>query len=197
MSKLTKDEIKQESLKLFLEKGYNNVTIQDICEKLEITKPTFYKYVSAKEDLILDLYDATIHEIISNTYQFIEADTHYEQLLIVFKHLIEETTKYGHDLFSQMLISNLNENKHSIEMRPELTKLCTVMIQKAQKKQEIFNQNDAYELYKTIAYTFSGYELTWCINKGALDWEKEFFESMRDILCVNDVYKDMHLKYIK
>ena len=44
--KITREEISDTAVKLFLDKGYNNVTIQDICNELNITKPTFYKYIS-------------------------------------------------------------------------------------------------------------------------------------------------------
>ena len=44
--KITKEEISQTAVQLFLDKGYNNVTIQDICNELHITKPTLYKYVN-------------------------------------------------------------------------------------------------------------------------------------------------------
>ena len=47
--KIKAEEIKQKAIALFLDKGYNNVTIQDICDELHITKPTLYKYVNAKE----------------------------------------------------------------------------------------------------------------------------------------------------
>ena len=57
--KITREEISDTAVKLFLDKGYNNVTIQDICNELNITKPTLYKYISNKEDLILDLDDSS------------------------------------------------------------------------------------------------------------------------------------------
>ena len=62
--KITREEISDTAVKLFLDKGYNNVTIQDICNELNITKPTLYKYISNKEDLILDLYDSTIDHLV-------------------------------------------------------------------------------------------------------------------------------------
>lgn len=61
--KITKEKISQTAVQLFLDKGYTNVTIQDICNELHITKPTLYKYVNNKEELILDLYDSTIDHL--------------------------------------------------------------------------------------------------------------------------------------
>lgn len=113
--KITAEEIKQKAIALFLDKGYNNVTIQDICDELHITKPTLYKYVNAKEELILDLYDQTIDQLVKDTYKLVDSDSHLEQLLIIFFTLIKETKKYGYDLFSQMFIANLKENKKALK----------------------------------------------------------------------------------
>ena len=57
----TKDKILKQTYKLYQEKGFNNVTIQDICKKTNITKPTFYKYFKNKEDTIIHLYDDMEH----------------------------------------------------------------------------------------------------------------------------------------
>ena len=91
--KITKEEISQTAVQLFLDKGYNNVTIQDICNELHITKPTLYKYVNNKEELILDLYDSTIDHLVKDTYKLVDSDSHYQQLLIVFSTLIKDTKK--------------------------------------------------------------------------------------------------------
>ena len=45
----------------------NKVRVNQICEHCDITKPTFYKYVNSKDDLILNLYDQTISNILGNT----------------------------------------------------------------------------------------------------------------------------------
>lgn len=40
------------SLKLFLEKGYDNTTIQDIVDHLEVTKGAVYHHFKSKEDIL-------------------------------------------------------------------------------------------------------------------------------------------------
>ena len=195
MTRMTKEEIRATALRLFLEKGYNNVTITDICEACGFTKPTFYKYVSSKEDLILDLYDLTIDQLTTDTYLFIQANTHYEQLLIVFGTLINDSKKFGTDLFSQMLISNLNENRGSFEMRNSLTKVCTAILEKAQENGEIGNMNPPDALYQAVAHLFTGYEVMWCITNGK-DYFDGFYESMNAVLDVREDLRDLYRQYI-
>ena len=172
--KITKEEISQTAVQLFLDKGYNNVTIQDICNELHITKPTLYKYVNNKEELILDLYDSTIDHLVKDTYKLVDSDSHYQQLLIVFSTLIKDTKKYGYDLFSQMFIANLKENRHSFDMRDNLTKLCIIIIKKA----------------------FTGHEALWCIKKDSPCFDEAFYLSMNALLEVDSTYQDLYKEYL-
>jgi len=197
MQKINKEEISNIALELFSSKGYNNVTINDICDACEITKPTFYKYAGSKDELILDLYDRTIHDITTDTYRFLQADSHYEQLVIIFCSLMKDTMKFGPDLFSQMMISNLNENHHSFDMRGNLTQLAVMMINKAQQAHEINNMNDPHVLYSSLAYTFSGYEFVWCMNNGHTNYADDFFTSMNAILDVKEELRDIYKKYME
>ena len=78
---------------------------------------------------------------------------------MIFNALIEETKRFGSDLFSHMLIANLNENKHSFDMRNSLTDLCVMIIKKSQEKNEIKNHTDPHILYETLAHLFTGMKL--------------------------------------
>jgi len=196
MKKINKQYISTIALSLFSEKGYNNVTINEICEACQITKPTFYKYAGSKEDLILDLYDVTIHDIVTNSYQFVQVNSHYEQFLVVFDTLITESMRFGSDLFSQMIISNLRRDYKSFDCRDSLTKLCVLILEKAQATGEIQNRGDANILYGAIAHMFSGYELNWCIKNGKTDWAREFYQSVAAILNVKEELLSLHEKYL-
>jgi AcrR family transcriptional regulator len=186
MNDSIKEKISCAAIKLFLDKGYAQVTIQNICEDCGITKPTFYKYAGSKENLILDLYDITIKGLLIDNYLFLSTATHYEQLLLVFRTLISVTAKYGPDLFSQMFISNLTSDHHSLDMRENLTKLCVVLIEKSKQAGEIRAAGSATAIYRGIAHMFTGYECLWCIKKGAYEWESEFFESLEELLGVRE-----------
>lgn len=194
--KITKKEIADVAIEMFLKNGYSNVTIQSICDKLHITKPTFYNYITSKEELILDLYDITINALVKNTYQLVSVNSHYEQLLVIFSTLIHDTKKYGPDLFSQMFIANFKENRHSFDMRNQLTKLCIIIIKKAQENREILNTASPEDIYDALAHAYTGYEAMWCINNGDGDFEEKFYKAMNTILIVKDEYRNIFRHYL-
>ena len=197
MQRIDKEMITDAAVQLFKKHGYNNVTINDICQSCRITKPTFYNYINSKEDLIVDIYDRTINNILREAYHFIEASSHIEQLYIVFSSLISDTLTMGYDLFSQLLISNLNQNRNSFEMRESLTKLCTVIIKKAQEKGEIHNSSSPKLLYQMIAYSFMGFETNWCIQNGGLNFVALFFEGVNALLMIDSRFEGCYKKYLE
>jgi AcrR family transcriptional regulator len=48
----TKAAIQKEALRLFLEKGFEETTIEDIAEAVEISPSTFFNYFESKEDVV-------------------------------------------------------------------------------------------------------------------------------------------------
>jgi AcrR family transcriptional regulator len=52
----TKEEVAEAALKLFCERGYHAVTIDEIAQRAGVTKGAFYYYFADKEDLAKDLW---------------------------------------------------------------------------------------------------------------------------------------------
>lgn len=50
----TKAAIQKEALRLFLEKGFEETTIEDIAEAVEISPSTFFNYFPSKEDVVFE-----------------------------------------------------------------------------------------------------------------------------------------------
>jgi len=55
----TNINILNQGIKLFRERGYNLVSIDDICEAAGITKSTFYYHYKSKNDLIAQFFNDT------------------------------------------------------------------------------------------------------------------------------------------
>jgi AcrR family transcriptional regulator len=49
----TRDAIANAAISLFLERGFDQVPVADIAARAEVSKPTLFRYFTAKEDLVL------------------------------------------------------------------------------------------------------------------------------------------------
>ncbi|PLR78761.1 hypothetical protein CU633_04230 [Bacillus sp. V3-13] len=58
----TREEILEISLRLFVSKGFNSTSMQDIADAAGITKGGLYYYVKSKDDILFSLHDRFINE---------------------------------------------------------------------------------------------------------------------------------------
>lgn len=159
MSELTtKDRIFHTASKLFREKGYNEVTINDISEACGITKSTFYYHLKSKQEIILHYYDHIISNLTPVLTQMLDITSPWEQTVLLFDGLMQNNMDLGHDINSQLMITNLQENRGIFDLRDDLADIARRIIQKGQEAQQIRNPSSPKQLYEAAAYMFTGYE---------------------------------------
>ena len=189
MSNSTRENIIEKANQLFLEKGYQSVTVVDICQACNISKTTFYYHIKSKEDIILNFYDSITHNISQSLMSILSMENHWEQLMVCFDSLVSEAYKYGTGFFSQMMISNLKEDYGSFDLRDELTQIAVIIIKKGQESGQIRNKSNALDLYIASAYAFLGQDVTWCIKNGKFDWQVEIRKALENIYDVAPEYR--------
>lgn len=75
-SERTRNRLKESLVKLCIEKGYNNVTVGDICTQAETYRSTFYRYYDTKDDMLREIEHEYIEETRKLTPSF--ADLHMD-----------------------------------------------------------------------------------------------------------------------
>ena len=50
----TRDAIRRAALDLFVDRGFDGVTVEEICERADVATSTFFRHFPTKEDVVLD-----------------------------------------------------------------------------------------------------------------------------------------------
>jgi len=180
--------IKNTAYKLFVERGYDKVTVNEICQACGIVKSTFYYHVKSKEELISHLYDNICEIIYSNVPEIIKADNYWEALWKCIEPILQFSTEIGPDLNVQSLKANLNNDIGTYDLKEELKKISIPLIEKAQQLGQIRNQSRPEDLYEATIHAIYGYDLVWCIKKGnfnKIDKTRKTLEALYDIAPEN------------
>lgn len=188
MSKSLREEIISTSYRMFKEKGYDNVKINDICKELNISKPTFYNHVKSKDELLQIFYSDIETEMSKRIIEIIGQENYWKQILTAFQIVLSHSAEFGHDLYSQLFISNLKENQGTFDLQDGITSLMTTLFKKAQEAKQIRNSSDPRELYLACAHLTFGYGVMWCLGDGNDDLLKNFENGLIQVLDVDPEY---------
>lgn len=185
-----KTKLMETARELFKEKGYDAVTVNGICEACGVTKTTFYYHLKSKQDILLQFYDLIIENLTPLLLQMLHTTTSWEQIRLLFSHLIDQIAILGPELNSQLLIVNLQRRERALDMRENLREIAIEIIRTGQRQGQFRNPNEAAQLYEAAAYMFTGYEYMWCSLDGEFDWKTHFFGSLENLLDVEESLRE-------
>lgn len=86
-AKETKHKLYENAIKLFDEKGYSSVTIEEICALSNLSKGTFYVHFNSKHDIVITQSKQT-DEAQRTFYNAMDKTLSYSQQLILFMEFI-------------------------------------------------------------------------------------------------------------
>lgn len=178
----TREKIIDKAILLFIEKGFDNVTVDDICEATGITKPTFYYHLSSKDDIILQYYDYMINDLSPMLTKMLMIQNPHEQIEILFRFLLKGIKAISKPTNNQLYITNLKGNKGTFSLRDNVRQIGTSIIKRGQESGIFKSEKDPEKLLELSSHLFMGYQIMWCIEQRDDTWEDDFFEGLDMLL---------------
>lgn len=142
----TKKKILENSLTLFMQKSYKEVTMSDIINSVELTKGAFYHYFKSKEDVYEQCVKHFYEQILMSDFESFPHDSlkefynHYLEKLVENERV--ETTASTPSRFIFILESSLKipsfMDMHESQRKKELNE-WTLIVEKAKKSDEILS----------------------------------------------------------
>lgn len=171
----TKKRIVEEAVKLFEEKGYDAVKVQEICDAVGISKNTFYYYFETKESLLKEYLHVPYEVTTQLMEEILTADSPLEQLLMIVVPRMAHFEKIGIEITRQVIMVNVHRNNQKFfhkDKKHPFFDMEVKLIEKGQQLKEIRNQSDKLDLAKTMMTLQIGVALAWVSTEGKMSLKK-------------------------
>ncbi len=189
----TKRKIREVALKLIDEKGYENVTLKEICKISGINKHTFYYYFKSKDDLLNEYYKIPCELTSYDLAEIMTADSNVEKLWLLSKTFVDFVQNSGVSIIKQILIKNLiNSDIGTFKINDEHKQILKVqidIIKKGQENGEILNKTRGDVLGMVLFQQLHANAVRWCLKNGSFDFEYVSRYMFEAVLEVSEEYR--------
>ena len=179
----TRDKIFSTAFRLITEKGFDNVTIEEIAKESGVAKGLFYHYFRSKDDIVIETY-LIIDKSYSEFYQ--ERAPHctaVERILLTVFFQARHATKLGVDFVRQIYKSQLYAGTEFFisKERPFYTILRDA-IRDAQSEGSIRSDISAEKIANLVLTCGRGMLYDWCLHDGDYDLEESMTSQLNMII---------------
>lgn len=156
------------ALEAFREKGYQETTIQDICDLSKTTVGSFYHYFSSKQDLVWAMNDE-INAKLNNFYSGLKITSYSQAILKVIEFQTMRYETYGPELISFMYKGVLFSQNNNFDLNKYALYhvLCDALM-KGQNEKQFSKEYSIEFLAETVLSLFMLCGILWCNHHDAL-----------------------------
>ena len=179
-----KDEIVRKAISLFEEYGYDNVSLNRICEESGVSKTTFYYYFKSKEDLITEYLPAQDQIMMEHMADVLSRETSLDQYWGLLSINIDMNSRIGEDMLSTSYITYLKRREYYLPHEGATFAISTNLLVRCQRDKLVLNITPAAELNEAVCYALRGVCMSWAMNKTKFDLITECKKVVKSILIL-------------
>ena len=162
----TRNKIYKIAFDLMKQKGFDNITIEDISKKAGVSVGTFYHYFKSKNDILFEIYHRADEYFNDKVLNKLKSDNSLEQIVEFFNHYGEYSKLTGIDFTKQLYNTG---NKFFIKKDRDMLNILKDIIKYGQDRGEISNNAEAEEIMEYLFIGARGVVFDWCLYDGHYD----------------------------
>lgn len=179
-----KEQLFLQALQLFHEKGYEQVTVQEITAKCGIGKGTFFNYFAKKEDILLYLGESQIDLLQQSIEKHRDIDDPKEQMMLVLDDLLLHFSSHSElmKLATMEIIKSASlANKESKSVQQLHLQLAS-MIDHAKKNGKLHSRWESDVIATTIVGVYFQTILSWTLLEVQYTTLSESFRKQLEVV---------------
>jgi TetR/AcrR family transcriptional regulator, repressor of fatR-cypB operon len=140
--------IKQNAVKLIVEKGYGGASISNIAKKAKVAEGYLYRFYKSKEELVSDLLNIKISEIADNLEESIQKSNSFTEIIeLLVQGIFEIAEKSSNDIMFLYVMMNDYSFSISSKIKERIAILCRELKEKGKSLGQIDDLISEEEIY--------------------------------------------------
>lgn len=175
----TKDKIYNAGVKEINEKGFNNVSIEDITTAAKVSKGSFYTYFASKEALVFYTF-AQSDKIYKRAYEKATGMDFLSMITCFVRISYTEYEKRGKGIIKAMIANYFTLKGYNFYGKDRPLLKCLDMIVENGKQEHVLDSLTATDKYVNILLsTMVGVEVMWCFDNQNLSLADMIVDAVR------------------
>lgn len=169
----TRDKIFETAFRLMEEKGFDNITVSEICKVSGVAKGSFYTYFKSKDDIVIEVYKDVDEKYSSEVKSLPEGTPAFDKILAAVGFQAAYAVARGLKFTTQIYKSQLESGTDFFisEERP-FFKIIKESIDEGILRKELSPHINSAETARWIVTLSRGITYDWCLHHGNYDIEQ-------------------------
>jgi len=173
---MTRQRIFNTAVSLFLEKGYDSVTIDEICRSVGLTKGAFYSHFKSKDQIVLERMLAVDEHYRTDILPLVEnLESSIDKVLSFVRLVIAHMAELGKATVRIAYLTQIGyDEKLSAIMTEKRTlyKIIQALVAEAQEKGELRSDLSSAQITQVIIHNIRGIVYNWCLSPSKFDLQE-------------------------
>lgn len=166
----TKAQILAAAEELLQHKVFDDISIQDICAKADVSVGGFYHHFGNKDGIIIELYKEVDEIFIDKVLKSVIDEEPIEAIILYLVEQCKYALSAGKDLAKNIYKAQIdNGNNFFLSNERGLPKGLEILIIRAINQNKIRNDVSAELLEKELLIISRGIIYHWCVSNGTVD----------------------------
>lgn len=175
----TKDKVYQVAIHLFETKGFENITVDEICKASNVSTGTFYNVFKSKYEILDRIFELADIYFTEHVQEKLIDLSYQEAILTFFDYYADYSLERGLTFTKQLY--GVRNNLFAKDNRPMLLVLRNVL-QMALDKKELKSDLSSDEMVQFLFVCVRGIVYDWCLRDGEFDLKKRIHEYVNRLL---------------
>ncbi|MDP3445769.1 MAG: TetR/AcrR family transcriptional regulator [Ignavibacteria bacterium] len=177
----TKDKVYSVAIQLFETKGFENITVDEICSVANVSTGTFYNVFKSKYEILDHIFELADTYFLNTVKANVQEGLYKDRILIYFDYYADYNLKCGIEFLKQLY--NVKNNLFAKKNR-SMQNILKEIVEEGQQKKELSQDIDSNEMVQFLFVCVRGLVYDWCLKDGHFDLKVAMHKHVERLLKI-------------